>query len=693
MNLGSERWTEGRSSRACRRTRASTSCLLPSFRGARAAVRVATTAMKRPREGDVTDDVELGEIVARPREDADGASESEEGALPVPLPASGASAGGHPAPADAVYGGDARASVELKPEHALGLKLSSVHELITWVMTDRGANPRWAFVRNKPLVSRVVLLLVPARWIARDAHPAPSSCPTPAPRSAWAYPPPSITRPPTNSTSRAPSCATSPCSVSDRAPNAGVARERRGVAAARSSRARAMDRGVESTSAADLCRREMPFPPAYYALSPETMVDMDYPIPLLRPSAASSSTGEDPSPAFAIPEGFVVTQPSGGGVARSPPLSMAAIDCEMCYTGSGADRRLELTRASVVGPDGSVLYDTLVLPSAPITDYNTAFSGITAEQMRGVTTRLEDVQRELLELVAAETILIGHSLENDLKRLRMIHANCVDTVALYPHKRGPPFRTKLSALTEKHLGRKIQEGTHDSVADARATMELALLKMVHGPGFGEPDAEGGSLFAAVAAEGRRCHVVDRETALRRLAAVGASSTAAAINDAEAETMLISEVRKPTGGGMLFKTDADAEPAEPAEPAASRGADLVFGHLRGYYEHLEGSNKRWAIHTGARLVAATGGADSGAETTSRLASEEEDAWDDVEESVAADAALMDVDAVVGNVWEAMPPGGMLVVATGVGDSPRLRTLQERKWKRAQGIGPWGVDGRG
>ena len=650
------------------------SCLLPSFRGARAAVRVATTAMKRPREGDVTDDVELGEIVARPREDADGASESEEGALPVPPPA-------NPAPADAVYGGDARASVELKPEHALGLKLSSVHELITWVMTDRGANPRWAFVRNKPLVSRVVLLLVPGLDRARCASSAELM---PNTRAALGVGlPTTFDNPTANELNVARALL---CSVSDRAPNAGVARERRGVAAARSSRAR--DGSNESTSAADLCRREMPFPPAYYALSPETMVDMDYPIPLLRPSAASSSTGEDPSPAFAIPEGFVVTQPSGGGVARSPPLSMAAIDCEMCYTGSGADRRLELTRASVVGPDGSVLYDTLVLPSAPITDYNTAFSGITAEQMRGVTTRLEDVQRELLELVAAETILIGHSLENDLKRLRMIHANCVDTVALYPHKRGPPFRTKLSALTEKHLGRKIQEGTHDSVPDARATMELALLKMVHGPGFGEPDAEGGSLFAAVAAEGRRCHVVDRETALRRLAAVGASSTAAAINDAEAETMLISEVRKPTGGGMLFKTDADAEPAEPAEPAASRGADLVFGHLRGYYEHLEGSNKRWAIHTGARLVAATGGADSGAETTSRLASEEEDAWDDVEESVAADAALMDVDAVVGNVWEAMPPGGMLVVATGVGDSPRLRTLQERKWKRAQGIGPWG-----
>jgi len=62
-------------------------------------------------------------------------------------------------------------------------------------------------------------------------------------------------------------------------------------------------------------------------------------------------------------------------------------------------------------------------------------SGITAEQMRGVTTSLEDVQRDVLEMVAAETILIGHSLENDLTRLRIMHATCVDTVALYPHQR------------------------------------------------------------------------------------------------------------------------------------------------------------------------------------------------------------------------------------------------------------------
>jgi hypothetical protein len=61
---------------------------------------------------------------------------------------------------------------------------------------------------------------------------------------------------------------------------------------------------------------------------------------------------------------------------------------------------------------------------------------------------------------------------------------------------------------------------------------------------------------------------------------------------------------------------------------------------------------------------------------------------VEESVVLDAALMAADAACGRVWDALPRGAMLVVVTGVGDAPRARTLQERKWKRAQNLGPWG-----
>ncbi len=66
--------------------------------------------------------------------------------------------------------------------------------------------------------------------------------------------------------------------------------------------------------------------------------------------------------------------------------------------------------------------------------------------MRGVTVSLEDVQRDLLELISCETVLCGHSLENDLRRLQMMHPTCVDTVLLYPHDKGPPYRTKLSSL-------------------------------------------------------------------------------------------------------------------------------------------------------------------------------------------------------------------------------------------------------
>ena len=74
----------------------------------------------------------------------------------------------------------------------------------------------------------------------------------------------------------------------------------------------------------------------------------------------------------------------------------------MCYTAAG----LEVTRCSVVDSACAVVYDTLVLPDTPILDYNTAHSGITAQLMSGVTTRLADVQAHLLEIVAEETLLV-----------------------------------------------------------------------------------------------------------------------------------------------------------------------------------------------------------------------------------------------------------------------------------------------
>ena len=47
------------------------------------------------------------------------------------------------------------------------------------------------------------------------------------------------------------------------------------------------------------------------------------------------------------------------------------------------------------------------------------FSGISAEDLDGVTTTIRDVQAVLLSMFSAKTILLGHSLESDLKALKV----------------------------------------------------------------------------------------------------------------------------------------------------------------------------------------------------------------------------------------------------------------------------------
>jgi DNA polymerase III epsilon subunit-like protein len=47
------------------------------------------------------------------------------------------------------------------------------------------------------------------------------------------------------------------------------------------------------------------------------------------------------------------------------------------------------------------------------------FSGITEEDLSDVTTTIHDVQAVLLSMFNDKTILIGHSLESDMKALKV----------------------------------------------------------------------------------------------------------------------------------------------------------------------------------------------------------------------------------------------------------------------------------
>ena len=59
------------------------------------------------------------------------------------------------------------------------------------------------------------------------------------------------------------------------------------------------------------------------------------------------------------------------------------------------------------------------MPDNPVLDYNTRYSGISPGDLDNVTTRLSKVQEDLLNIVYADTILLGHSLESDLKALKV----------------------------------------------------------------------------------------------------------------------------------------------------------------------------------------------------------------------------------------------------------------------------------
>ncbi|XP_078612894.1 uncharacterized protein LOC144882762 [Branchiostoma floridae x Branchiostoma japonicum] len=215
----------------------------------------------------------------------------------------------------------------------------------------------------------------------------------------------------------------------------------------------------------------------------------------------------------ALPEDFVSFQ----CCTPTDSSPMFAIDCEMCETEAGK----ELTRVSVVSEDLKTVYNSFVKPRRPVKDYMTQFSGVSAADLQDVTTRLEHVQETLQELLPEDAILVGHSLENDLQALKVVHPHIIDTSLLFNHATWR-FKPKLRTLTSKLLGKEIQTGTdgHDSVEDAVAAMQLVQLKIANGPGFILDNGGSNSIsntesyFRVLAREKKTATMVDQATFLK-----------------------------------------------------------------------------------------------------------------------------------------------------------------------------------
>ncbi|XP_058142285.1 RNA exonuclease 5 isoform X2 [Dasypus novemcinctus] len=182
-----------------------------------------------------------------------------------------------------------------------------------------------------------------------------------------------------------------------------------------------------------------------------------------------------PLQGFSDCENFVPTKCSGSVTDNSP---LFGLDCEMCLTSKGR----ELTRISLVAEGGCCIMDELVKPDNKILDYLTSFSGITKKILNPVTTNLKDVQRQLKALLPPDAVLVGHSLDLDLRALKMIHPYVIDTSLLYVREQGR--RYKLKFLAKAILGKDIQcpdRLGHDATEDARTTLELAQYFLKYGP--------------------------------------------------------------------------------------------------------------------------------------------------------------------------------------------------------------------
>ena len=64
------------------------------------------------------------------------------------------------------------------------------------------------------------------------------------------------------------------------------------------------------------------------------------------------------------------------------------------------------------------------------------YSGMSKAILDNVSTRIEQVQCRLLCILRPQDILVGHSLENDLQSLRLIHKSVIVTAIFFQRQIG-----------------------------------------------------------------------------------------------------------------------------------------------------------------------------------------------------------------------------------------------------------------
>ena len=278
-----------------------------------------------------------------------------------------------------------------------------------------------------------------------------------------------------------------------------------------------------------------------------------------------------------------------------------------------------------------------------------------------VDTTLKDIQTRLRSILHPKTILVGHSLNSDLMAMKVTHPFLIDTSISFPHPRGPPFKSSLKYLAQKHLGREIQKGHgaggHDSVEDARACLDLVKFKCERGLAWGTLENPSESIF-------KRLERTNRPSNQCTGSSIGTARTGAIVDWGQPE-----KAYGATGKICIAcKTDEDvvqgvstAINGDPrGELVSGGGVDFIWARLR----ELEAVRGWW---NGNRNL---DDGDRATKITDQL-------HDDPKENQTLASAVATTVSRISQVYSSLPACTAFIVYSGSGDPREMGRLQAQQ----------------